>query len=37
MNPSQTWTLLVTAISNEQLDRRITIAGKQWEVEYDVK
>lgn len=37
INPSQTWTLLVTAISNEQLDRRITIAGKQWEVEYDVK
>lgn len=34
-NPSQVWTLLVRAISNNQLDRRITIAGKQWEVEYD--
>lgn len=36
INPSQTWTLLVTAISENQLDRRITIAGKQWEVEYDI-
>lgn len=35
-NPSAVWTLLVRAISTNQLDRRITIAGKQWEVEYDV-
>lgn len=36
VNPSQIWTLLVTAISETQLDRRITIAGKHWEVEYDI-
>lgn len=36
INPSQVWTLITTAISSNQLDRRISILGKNWEVEYDV-
>lgn len=35
INPSQTWTLITTAIAPNQLDRRISILGKDWEVEYD--
>lgn len=35
INPSQVWKLYVRAISKNQIDRRVTIAGKSWEVEYD--
>lgn len=35
INPSQVWKLYVRAISKDQIDRRITIAGKSWKVEYD--
>ena len=33
--PSQVWKLYVRALSKNEIDRRITIAGKKWEVEYD--
>lgn len=36
INPSKTYTLLVRAISKNQLDQRISIAGKKWEVRYDI-
>lgn len=35
INPSQVWQLYVRALSKEEIDRRVTIAGKTWEVEYD--
>lgn len=33
--PSQVWRLCIRAISKNQIDRRISIAGKSWEAEYD--
>ena len=33
-NPSQMYTLSIKAISNNQIDNRISIKGKNWEVEY---
>lgn len=33
--PSQIWKLYIRALSKNEIDRRITIAGKNWEVEYD--
>lgn len=33
--PSQVWKIYVRAISPNQIDRRVTIDGKAWEVEYD--
>lgn len=36
INPSQIYTLLVRAISSNQLDNRVTIQDKTWEVEYDI-
>lgn len=35
INPSQVWRLYVRALSKNEIDRRVTIAGKSWEVEYD--
>ena len=35
INPSQVWSIYVRALSKDQIDRRVTIAGKSWEVEYD--
>ena len=35
VNPSQVWKLYIRALSKNQIDRRVTIAGKSWEVEYD--
>ena len=35
INPSQVWRLYVRAVSKNEIDRRIIIAGKSWEVEYD--
>lgn len=35
VNPSQVWKLYIKALSKSEIDRRITIAGKSWEVEYD--
>lgn len=35
INPSQVWRLYIRAISKNEIDRRILIAGKSWEVEYD--
>lgn len=35
INPSQVYRLYVRAISNNQIDKRINIDGKDWEVEYD--
>ena len=35
VNPSQVWRLYVRAVSKNEIDRRIIIAGKSWEVEYD--
>lgn len=35
INPSEVWQLYVRALSKNQIDRRVTIAGKSWEVEYD--
>lgn len=35
INPSQVWKLYVRALSKNEIDRRVTIAGKSWEVEYD--
>ena len=35
VNSSQTYKLYIKAVSNNQIDRRITIQGKSWEVEYD--
>ena len=35
VNPSQVWSLYVRALSKGEIDRRITVAGKSWEVEYD--
>lgn len=35
VNPSQVWKLYIRAISKNQIDRRINIEGKNWEVEYD--
>lgn len=35
INPSQVWKLYVRALSKNEIDRRVTIAGKTWEVEYD--
>ena len=35
INPSQVWQLYIRALSNNQIDRRIKIAGKSWKVEYD--
>lgn len=35
VNPSQVWKLYVRALSKNQIDRRVTIDGKSWEVEYN--
>lgn len=35
INPSQIWKLYIRALSKNEIDRRVTIAGKSWEVEYD--
>lgn len=35
INPSQVWQLYVRALSKGEIDRRVTISGKAWEVEYD--
>lgn len=35
INPSQTWKLYVRAVDNNQIDNRVVIDGKNWEVEYD--
>ena len=35
VNPSQIYRLFVRAVSPNQIDRRILIDGKAWEVEYD--
>lgn len=35
INPSQVWTLYVRALSKDQIDSRVTIKDKDWEVEYD--
>lgn len=35
INPSQVWRLYVRALSKNEIDRRVTISGKSWEVEYD--
>lgn len=34
INPSQIWSLNVRAVSTNQIDKRITIKGKTWDVEY---
>lgn len=35
INASQVWGLYVRALSKGEIDRRVTISGKTWEVEYD--
>ena len=35
INPSQVWKLYVRAVDKDQIDNRVTIDGKSWEVEYD--
>ena len=35
INPSQVWKLYIRALSKNEIDRRVIIAGKSWEVEYD--
>ena len=35
INPSQVWKLYIRAISKNQIDKRVTISGKSWEVEYN--
>lgn len=35
INPSQVWKLYIRALSKNEIDKRVTIAGKSWEVEYD--
>ena len=35
INPSQVWRLYIRALSKNEIDRRVTIAGKSWKVEYD--
>ena len=35
--PSAVWTLNVRAISKNQIDQRVVVSGKTWEVEYDPK
>lgn len=35
INPSNVYKLYVKALSSNQIDKRITIEGKSWEVEYD--
>ena len=35
INPSQVWRLYIRAVSKNEIDRRIIIAGKSWRVEYD--
>lgn len=34
-NPSPVWRLYVRALSKNEIDRRVTISGKTWKVEYD--
>lgn len=35
INPSEIWKIYVCAVDNDQIDRRISIDGKDWEVEYN--
>lgn len=35
INPSQVWKLYIRALSKNEIDRHVTIAGKSWEVKYD--
>lgn len=34
-NPSPVWRLYIRALSKNEIDRRVTISGKTWKVEYD--